>query len=110
MPDPATALELAQRLAALLDLPARVSALEAQVTALTEAVEGLRRAVPGSFVPVPEAARILGVSLSTMRRRIRVGEVPVKRIGRSVRVDLGALRPPADADVARLADAARRPR
>jgi excisionase family DNA binding protein len=94
----------------LLELPARISALEAQVTTLTESIEKLRRASPSTFVPMSEAASRLGVSLSTLRRRIRAGDVPVVRIGRSVRVDLGALRPADQAEVARLTEAARRPR
>jgi excisionase family DNA binding protein len=104
------ALDLAQRLAGLLELPARISALEDRVTGLTESVERLRRALPSTFVPVPEAARVLGVSVATLRRRIRKGEVPVTRIGRAVRIDLTELRSAAGAEVTRLADAARRPR
>jgi excisionase family DNA binding protein len=61
-----------------------------------------------SLVPVADAARLLRVSLSTMRRRIRGGDIPVRRIGRSVRVDLAALRPLGDGEVARLARASRR--
>lgn len=43
-------------------------------------------------VPVTEAARILGVSARTLRRRIKAGEMPVVRVGRAVRVDLAELR------------------
>lgn len=43
-------------------------------------------------VPVPEAARLLGVSTRTLRRRIKAHEVPVVRVGRAVRVDLAELR------------------
>ena len=43
-------------------------------------------------VTVPEAARELGVSTRTLRRRIKAGEMPVVRVGRAVRVDLAELR------------------
>lgn len=99
---------LARLLVGLLDLPARLVALEAEVRGLREEVVHLRSSAPPLLVSPPEAAVRLGVSLSTVRRRIRAGEVPVTRIGRSVRVDLGALRPADDAEVVRLAEAARR--
>jgi excisionase family DNA binding protein len=101
---------LARLLAGLLDLPARLVALEAEVRGLREEVVRLRTSAPLLLVAPPEAATRLGVSLSTLRRRIRSGEVPVTRIGRSIRVDLGALRPADQAEVTRLAEAARRPR
>jgi hypothetical protein len=63
-----------------------------------------------ALVPVPEAAAKLGVSVANLRRRIKAGEVPVRRIGRSVRVNIALLRPldreEAD-EVARLAREAR---
>ncbi|HTP25725.1 MAG TPA: helix-turn-helix domain-containing protein [Anaeromyxobacteraceae bacterium] len=51
---------------------------------------------------VPEAARELGVSARTLRRKIKSGEVPVIRVGRSVRIDMATLRKSPD-EVARLA-------
>ena len=101
---------LARVLAGLLDLPARLVALEAEVRGLREEVVHLRSSAPPLLVAPAEAAARLGVSLSTLRRRIRSGEVPVTRIGRLVRVDLSALRPADQAEVARLVGAARRPR
>jgi excisionase family DNA binding protein len=101
---------LARLLAGLLDLPARLVALEAEVRGLREEVVHLRSSAPPLLLAPAEAAARLGVSISTLRRRIRAGDVPVTRIGRSVRVDLGALRPADQAEVVRLAEAARRPR
>lgn len=43
-------------------------------------------------LPVSEAAAALGVSVRTLRRRIKAGEMPVVRVGRAVRVDLAELR------------------
>ena len=104
----ADALLLAHRLADLLDLPARVSALEARLSALIEAVEKLRRSTPTTYTTMPEAARALGVSLSTLRRRIRSGEISVVRVGRAVRIDLAGLKPVDATEVVRLAEASRR--
>ena len=101
---------LARVLAGLLDLPARLVALEAEVRGLREEVARLRAASPPTLVAPHEAAARLGVSLSTVRRRIRSGEIPVTRVGRSVRVDLAALRPGDEADVVRFAELARRSR
>ncbi len=43
-------------------------------------------------LPVSQAATALGVSVRTLRRRIKAGEIPVVRVGRAVRVDLAELR------------------
>jgi excisionase family DNA binding protein len=75
---------------------------------LTEEVRaGLRRLAPPMLATLPEAAEHLGVSLSTLRRRIKDGSIPARRIGRALRVDLAALRPLTTAEVARMAREAR---
>lgn len=75
------------------------------------AVAELRAALPpAQLVTVDEAAAIAGVSVATMRRRVKAGEIRVKRIGRSVRIDPAALRPPSEAVVLELAHAIRFPR
>lgn len=64
-----------------------------EVKPLLAELEALRAATSlDRMLPVPEAARHLGVSERTLRRRIRDGSIQVTRIGRAVRVDLGALR------------------
>lgn len=70
-------------------------------------VETLRGALPPLLVPVDVAGERLGVSARTVTRRIRSGEIPVKRIGRRVLVDLGGLRGLDGGSVAALARAAR---
>jgi excisionase family DNA binding protein len=55
-------------------------------------VRELRRALPTQLVDVPTAARLAGVSEKTIRRKIRSGEIPSRRIGRAVRVDPTKLR------------------
>ncbi len=101
---------IAGALAALLEVPARLASLEAEVRSLREEVAALRRSSPPTAVTLPEAAQRLGVSVSTLRRRIRAGDLPVVRVGRAVRIDVAVLRHGDDAEVVRLAEAARRPR
>jgi excisionase family DNA binding protein len=62
--------------------------LHAEVTALRVLVEQL--AGP-KLVTVAEAANRLGVSEVTIRRHVRSGRLPYKRLGRSIRVDLSRL-------------------
>jgi excisionase family DNA binding protein len=84
-------------------LEARVTPLRVAVERLASEVVELRRALPPQLVSVEEARKRLGVSLSTARRRVRNGEWPVRRDGRRVLVDLGALRPLSEEEVAREA-------
>jgi excisionase family DNA binding protein len=67
----------------------------------------MQRALPPVLVPVREAAQMLGVSEATVRRQIRDHLLPVRRIGRSLRVDMSALRPLTDEEVEREAYLAR---
>ncbi len=85
----------------------QLAPLHTRIDRLTTAVEALRKALPPALVPVREAAQALGVSEITIRRRISEGLIPTVRIGRSVRVDLAALRAPDPDEVARLANVAR---
>jgi len=58
---------------------------------------------------VQDAAKLLKVSVSTIRRQIRSGTLPrMSGTGRSVRVDLSRARPAPRAEVLRLAAVARR--
>jgi len=84
-------------------LAAQLAPFGVEVRRLAAEVEHLRRALPPMLVTLPEAATVLGVSLSTVRRRARDGSLPVHRLGRTLRVDLMALRPPPEEEVTRLA-------
>jgi excisionase family DNA binding protein len=84
-----------------------VAPLVAELRELRAAVWAMSAALPPVLATTPEAAGRLGVSVSTVRRRIKDGSIPVRRIGRSVRVDLAALKPLSEDDVARLAREAR---
>ncbi len=100
---------LAGALGPLLELPGRLAALDARLARIEEDLARLIRSAPSALVPIDEAARLMGVSVSTVRRQIKDGSIPSRRIGRSVRVDLAALRPLDGEEVARLAREARSP-
>jgi excisionase family DNA binding protein len=77
----------------------QVSPLLAEMRRMNTELEALRRALPPQLVTLTEAARRLGISMATARRRVKDGTVPCRRIGRSVRVDLSALNSPTNAEV-----------
>ena len=59
----------------------------------------LRAVQPPPLVPVPEAAARLGLSVATVRRRLKDGELRAVRVGRAVRVDLSQVAPPSEEEV-----------
>lgn len=85
-----------------------VAPMIAELQALRAAVDALRAASPSSLVTVAELVRLGYGSPATIRRRIADGSIAAIRHGRSVRIDLAALKPTDPATVAALADAARR--
>jgi len=85
-----------------------VSPMLAELRALRASIDALRAASPSRLVTVDELVRLGYGSPATVRRRIADGTYPCVRHGRSVRVDLAALRPIDPATVAALADQARR--
>jgi hypothetical protein len=85
-----------------------VAPLVSEIRELRATVEALRAASPPKLVTVGEMVRLGYGSPATVRRRIADGSYPCVRHGRSVRVDLAALKPIDPATVAALADAARR--
>lgn len=91
---------------ALLDaLADRVAArLLDELRAVRGEVAALREALPSRKIAPAEAAELLGVSERTVRRWIAAGRLAVIRVGRTVRVDVAALRA---LDVATLARRAR---
>lgn len=68
----------------------------------------IRRQLPPALASVPDTARVLGVSVSTVRRHIKNGALPVVRVGSAVRVDLTACVGDAEHRVDQLAREARR--
>lgn len=84
---------------------AQVSPVLVELRRMTAEIEALRRALPAQLVTMAEAAKRLGVSLATVRRRVKDGTLPVQRIGRAPRIDLAALGSTAAGDVdARVLD------
>jgi excisionase family DNA binding protein len=69
-----------------------VISLQGQVETLTAAVRTLARQIPPPLVSVHEAAVRLGVSVNTVRRRVKSGEIPCTRIGKALRIDLSKVR------------------
>jgi excisionase family DNA binding protein len=86
---------------------AQVGPLRVAVERLTVELAELRKALPAQMATIEEYAETQHISVSTVRRAIRRGDLPVRRTGRSVRVDLGALRPLSGDEVAAAARAAR---
>jgi excisionase family DNA binding protein len=84
-----------------------VAPLAGQIRELRGEVAALRAVSPPKFGTVADAARILGVSDQTIRRKITLGEILSMRVGRSVRVDISSLRPADPTTVVELARAAR---
>jgi len=81
--------------------------LTSEVRRLAGEVAAMKAALPPLLATIPDAARVLEVSISTVRRGIRDGSIPYRRIGHSVRVDLSRCHGIDADDVAQLARAAR---
>lgn len=94
---------LEETLAAVLDQ--RLAPIRRDLEGVTRALEALRAAVPPTLVPVKEAAKRMAVSEKTARRRIQAGEWPTRQDGdgRKLLVDLSALRPRSEEEIASLA-------
>ena len=90
------------------DAPAWAVALEASLRDLTREVRELKKALPPLLVSVEEAAQRLNFHPSTIRRKLKDGDLREVRIGRSVRVDLSTLHPADEGEIASKARALRR--
>ena len=82
---------LAAVFVAMADVPARLAAMERSVANTTDKLESLRAALPPALVTITEAATAFKVSIPTMRRWVKRGEVPTVKIGTTVRVDMSRL-------------------
>jgi excisionase family DNA binding protein len=74
------------------DVTAQLAELAVAIRDVQAAVLALEKRIPTRLVSVKEAAEMLGCSESTIWRKIKIGEIPHRRIGRAVRVDLSRLR------------------
>jgi excisionase family DNA binding protein len=84
-----------------------VVGLQEQVQTLTIAVHALAKRIPARLISVQEAAEVLGVSCATIRRKVKAGEFPYRRIGKAVRIDISKLRAHDSDEVEELALRAR---
>jgi hypothetical protein len=90
-----------ETLAAVLD--ARLAPLQAELARVAAELAKVRAALPSQLVKLGAAARLMGVSVKTARRRCDAGEWPSRKDGRNVLVDMSALKPLSIEDVARKA-------
>jgi excisionase family DNA binding protein len=80
----------------------RQQRIEAKLDRLLAELAALRASQSPRLVSPSEAAKALGVSIATCRRRIADGTLPARHVGRRVVVDLSGVRPaPAPAREAR---------
>jgi excisionase family DNA binding protein len=59
-----------------------------QVQTLQDEVKRLAERIPERYSTIAEAAEQLGVCKQTIRRKVAIGEIKSKRVGRSIRVIL----------------------
>ena len=84
-------------------LSSRLAPLRSDLQRVTAELAAMRQALPPMLLPLKEAARRMSVSEKTARRRVRAGDWPARRDGRKVLVDLSALQPMSEEEVARAA-------
>jgi excisionase family DNA binding protein len=66
-----------------------------------QSMDALRRALPSELLNVKDSAAALRVSKLTLRRHIKDRTLPARRPGKQLRVDVGALHGPMDAQMDR---------
>jgi excisionase family DNA binding protein len=98
---------LAWAIASLTELPESVADLRREVAYLLAAMARVENRLPSPLANVQQAAAALRCSVPTIRRKVKAGEIPSMRIGRSVRIDLSKLRALTGAEVRDLARRAR---
>ena len=98
---------VARAFLAMADIPARLIALEQRVSECTTKLDSLMAALPPKLVTITEAAAACEVSVPSMRRWVKRGDVPSLKVGHTVRVDLSRLRGKDASAVAMMAAEAR---
>ena len=107
MVDPNEPDALAQAFVGLADVPRAVRALTTKLERLGAQMDAIEARLPPLLVSINEAAAALGVSVSTVKRLIQARELPVTRIGRRVRIDIGSARAFTADQIAEMAAKAR---
>jgi hypothetical protein len=87
------------------DLVARIvrAAVRDEIRPLQEAIDSLRRHQQPAFVDVKRAGELTGLSVATLRRRVRDGGIGSKKVGGRVLIDVDSLKVVDAAEVAQLA-------
>ena len=101
--------DMAALFGALVEVPARLAALERAEAATLAKLDALQAALPPNHLTITEAAKLCQVSTKTMRRWVNSGAVPIFKVGRVIRVDVSRLRGVDAAGIAKLAAEARKP-
>jgi excisionase family DNA binding protein len=83
-------------------LQAQLAPVLAEIRQLRERIKTFERKLPPLLGTKEDAARVLGTSASTIRRRIEDGSIPATKKGGLVRVDLAALNPVDEAELEKL--------
>ena len=78
-------------------------ALRLELEQVRAELVALRRSLPPQFVTQKEAAKRMACSVKKVSRRVKSGEWSSRRDGGRVLVDMSALHPVTDAEVAQLA-------
>jgi hypothetical protein len=99
---------LAAIFAALAEIPARMAAMERVMNELRADMEGIKAALPPVHKSIPDAAKIFGVSIPTMRRWVKARKVPTVTVESTVRVDMSRLHGVDAEEIARKAAEARK--
>ncbi len=92
---------LEDTLGAMLD--ARLAPLRSDLERVTAELSAVRRALPPQLVPLAQAAKAMGCSVRTARRRVKSGEWPSRRDGGRLLVDLSGLHAITDDEIAATA-------
>jgi excisionase family DNA binding protein len=94
-------------IAALLE--AKLTPMKQELVRVNQALETMQRMLPPQLLTVAQAAAALKISTSTVRRRMKDGSLPCRRISKNVvRVDMSALNGPSENEVMRIREELRR--
>lgn len=80
-----------------------VAPLRSELARVSAELAAVKRSIPPQLAPLKDAAKRMGVSVKTARRRVKSGDWPSRKDGRIILVDLSALRPIGEEEVAQLA-------
>jgi excisionase family DNA binding protein len=74
-------------------------AVRSELSRLRQEVAALRRSLPPALGSMKDAARVTGLSLTTIKKRVAAGQIAHRRVGGRVLIDLASLHPVTDDDL-----------